>query len=91
MQRHARPSHLAAARELGSAAREYRHHRQHVSSQRLAELGEHDVRQRLRKPWARADTAGAILALRFREYTGSTLNGTVMSQITLTTSGSRYR
>jgi parallel beta-helix repeat protein len=36
--------------------------------------------------WARADTAGAILKLRFREYTGSTLNGTVTSQITLTTS-----
>jgi hypothetical protein len=36
--------------------------------------------------WARADTAGAILKLRFREYTGSTLNGTAVSQITLTTS-----
>jgi parallel beta-helix repeat protein len=36
--------------------------------------------------WVRADTAGAILNLRLREYTGSTLNGTVTSQITLTTS-----
>ena len=36
--------------------------------------------------WARAEAAGAILKLRFREYTGSTLNGMVVSQITLTTS-----
>ena len=36
--------------------------------------------------WARADTSGAILRLRFREYTGSTLNGSGTSQITLTTS-----
>ena len=36
--------------------------------------------------WARSDTAGAILKLRLREYAGSTLSGTVTSQITLTTS-----
>jgi hypothetical protein len=36
--------------------------------------------------WVRADAAGAILKLRVREYTGSTLNSTVTNQITLTTS-----
>jgi parallel beta-helix repeat protein len=36
--------------------------------------------------WARADTAGAVLKLRFREYAGSTLAGTDTSLITLSTS-----
>jgi parallel beta-helix repeat protein len=34
--------------------------------------------------WVRADTAGATLTLRFREYTGSTLTGTGTSQVKLT-------
>ena len=36
--------------------------------------------------WVRADTAGAVLKLRFREYVGSTLVGTATTQVTLTTS-----
>jgi parallel beta-helix repeat protein len=36
--------------------------------------------------WARADTAGADLKLRFREYSGSTLVGSQTTQVTLTTS-----
>jgi parallel beta-helix repeat protein len=36
--------------------------------------------------WARADTAGATLRLRFREWSGSTLVGTAVSQMALTTS-----
>jgi hypothetical protein len=39
--------------------------------------------------WARADTAGAALRLRFREWSGSTLVGTAFSQLTLTTSWQR--
>ncbi len=35
--------------------------------------------------WARADVAGATLKLRFREYTGSTLNGSATTQATLST------
>jgi hypothetical protein len=35
--------------------------------------------------WVRADTAGAILKLRFREYNGATLIGTQTTQATLTT------
>jgi hypothetical protein len=34
----------------------------------------------------RADTAGAVFKLRFREYVGSTLVGTATTQVTLTTS-----
>jgi parallel beta-helix repeat protein len=36
--------------------------------------------------WVRADTAGAALKLRFREYSGSTLLGSQTAQATLTTS-----
>ena len=36
--------------------------------------------------WARADTPGAIITLRFREYNGSTLVRTTSAQATLTTS-----
>jgi PKD repeat protein len=36
--------------------------------------------------WVRADTAGATLKLRFREYNGSTLVGSVTTQAALTTS-----
>ena len=36
--------------------------------------------------WVRADTAGASLKLRFREYSSGTLVGTQISQTTLTTS-----
>jgi PKD repeat protein len=36
--------------------------------------------------WVRADTAGAVFKLRFREYVGSTLVGTTTTQVTLTTS-----
>jgi parallel beta-helix repeat protein len=36
--------------------------------------------------WVRADTAGATLTLRFREYNGSTLVGTGTAQVKLTTS-----
>jgi parallel beta-helix repeat protein len=36
--------------------------------------------------WVRADTAGAVFKLRFREYVGSTLVGTATTQVTLTTS-----
>jgi parallel beta-helix repeat protein len=36
--------------------------------------------------WARADTAGKSLKLRFREYVGSTLVATTTAQVTLTTS-----
>ena len=36
--------------------------------------------------WVRADTAGAVVKLRFREYNGSTLVGTGTAQVTLTTS-----
>jgi PKD repeat protein len=35
--------------------------------------------------WVRADTAGATLTLRFREYNGSTLVGTGTAQVKLTT------
>ena len=35
--------------------------------------------------WVRADTAGAILKLRFREYAGSTFKGSVTTQLTLST------
>jgi hypothetical protein len=35
--------------------------------------------------WVRADTAGATLTLRFREYAGSTLVGTGTSQVKLST------
>ena len=35
--------------------------------------------------WARADTAGATLKVRFREYSGATLVGTVLVEQTLTT------
>jgi parallel beta-helix repeat protein len=35
--------------------------------------------------WARADTAGATLTLRFREYAGTTLVGTGTAQVKLTT------
>jgi PKD repeat protein len=36
--------------------------------------------------WVRADTAGAALKLRFREYSGTTLLGAPVIQVTLTTS-----
>jgi PKD repeat protein len=36
--------------------------------------------------WVRANTAGATLKLRFREYSGSTLVGSPAAQVTLTTS-----
>jgi parallel beta-helix repeat protein len=36
--------------------------------------------------WVRADMPGATLRLRFREYSGSTLVGTTVNQVTLTTS-----
>ena len=36
--------------------------------------------------WVRADTAGAVVKLRIREYNGSTLVGTGTAQVTLTTS-----
>jgi parallel beta-helix repeat protein len=36
--------------------------------------------------WVRADTSGAIITLRFREYNGSTLVGTTSAQVALTTS-----
>jgi hypothetical protein len=36
--------------------------------------------------WVRADTSGAVVKLRFREYNGSTLVGTGTAQVTLTTS-----
>ncbi len=36
--------------------------------------------------WVRADNAGRTLTLRFREYAGSTLEGTAMTNITLSTS-----
>jgi PKD repeat protein len=36
--------------------------------------------------WVRADAAGGVLKLRFREYSGSTLVATATSQFTLTTS-----
>jgi hypothetical protein len=36
--------------------------------------------------WVRADTAGAVLKLRFREYSGTTLLGAPITQVTLTTS-----
>ena len=36
--------------------------------------------------WVRADTPGAIITLRFREYNGSTLVGTTSAQVALTTS-----
>jgi len=36
--------------------------------------------------WVRADTAGALLTLRFREYSGATLVGTATAQVQLTTS-----
>ena len=36
--------------------------------------------------WVRADTAGAVFKLRFREYVGSNLVGTATTQVTLTTS-----
>jgi PKD repeat protein len=36
--------------------------------------------------WVRADTAGAVLKVRFREYVGSTLVGSQVTQVTLTTS-----
>ena len=35
--------------------------------------------------WVRADTAGATLILRFREYSGSTLVRSAVTQVTLTT------
>jgi len=35
--------------------------------------------------WVRADTAGATLKLRFREYNGSTFMGSVTTQLTLST------
>jgi hypothetical protein len=35
--------------------------------------------------WVRSDTAGAILKLKFQEYTGNTLVGSASSQITLST------
>jgi parallel beta-helix repeat protein len=36
--------------------------------------------------WARADTAGGTLKLRFREYSGSTLVGSATTEVTLSTS-----
>jgi len=36
--------------------------------------------------WVRSDTAGAILKLKFQEYSGSTLVGSASAQVTLTTS-----
>jgi PKD repeat protein len=36
--------------------------------------------------WVRADSAGATLKLRFREYSGNTLLGAPIAQVTLTTS-----
>ncbi len=36
--------------------------------------------------WVKADTAGAVLKLKFQEYTGSTLVSSASSQITLSTS-----
>ena len=35
--------------------------------------------------WVRADTAGATLKLRFREYSGPTFMGSVTTQVTLST------
>ena len=35
--------------------------------------------------WVKSDTAGAILKLKFQEYTGSTLVASASSQITLST------
>jgi hypothetical protein len=39
----------------------------------------------------RGETSGAILKLRLREYAGSTLVGSSVSQVTLTTSWQRVR
>ena len=36
--------------------------------------------------WVRADTAGAVFKLKFQEFSGSTLVGSVATQVTLTTS-----
>jgi hypothetical protein len=36
--------------------------------------------------WVRADTAGAPIRVRFREYSGGTLLGTAMTEVTLTSS-----
>jgi len=36
--------------------------------------------------WARADSAGSVVKLRFREYAGTTLVGTATSQLTLSSS-----
>jgi hypothetical protein len=36
--------------------------------------------------WVRADTAGAVVKLKFQEYSGSTLVGSALTQVTLTTS-----
>ena len=36
--------------------------------------------------WVRADTAGAVFKLKFQEYSGSTLVGSAVTQVTLTTS-----
>src|SRR5207247_4795006 len=36
--------------------------------------------------WVRADTAGALLKLKFQEYSGATLVGSALTQTTLTTS-----
>jgi len=35
--------------------------------------------------WVRADTAGGVFKLKFQEYTGSTLVGSAVTQVTLTT------
>ena len=60
---------------------------QHVPPERLAQLG-HDAAAGTYTGslWARADTAGAILKLRFREYNGNTLVASPTTQATLTTS-----
>ena len=36
--------------------------------------------------WVRADTAGGVFKLKFQEYSGSTLVGSAVTQVTLTTS-----
>jgi len=53
----------------------------------LSELGQDDDRRDVhRRGVVRADTAGAILKIKFQEYSGTTLVGSVSSQITLSTS-----
>ena len=84
--RHPDAGHGRPQRWLRSGAREHGFEQRRLHAQRRTELGRHDRGRDVHDSmWARADSPGATLNLRVREYAGSTLVGTATNHLTLTT------